>query len=548
MRWLLSVVFLVGLVSASGAETETPDEAELVRLRAENKVLRATIRRLSNELDTLRAKIKWFTGVSPLPSPAKASAGPDAAIQELIRQDEELKDTIKALQMRVNLGRAKVSKLTRAKVDVDVIHPPGYLGGDYWRERGGKRGDFRTEHDRTMAVQAAKEELLPLEVKLTSLKKQQAKLRDELAKARAASAGRAPSPPPGAAPSPPEAVPSAGAKRSEVIAEAAEIPLPRILAETNQRIKALTDDQELTSAQRSAAIEKEVATLRRIVKSRAWIMACEVIDISKVRDSVRSYEVGKAADSGDWNIVLRIPDLGGTVATVRMSMRESKALTLKKGQQLHMQCELRLDRSLGEPFGLGLSVKSASIYEGQLPAAGAAAGAEVTFLGIKAKVAKKIVYIVDRSGSMTDSINYVKYELKRSISELGEDTAFHVIFYSSGPPVEMPTRRLVAGTDRNKQLAFEFVDGIIPQGETDPSKALERAFAVGPELIYLLTDGEFDKAIIGLVKRLNVGNKVTVHTIGFLYRTGDEVLKTIAEQNNGNYKFVSEADLATLVQ
>jgi hypothetical protein len=165
---------------------------------------------------------------------------------------------------------------------------------------------------------------------------------------------------------------------------------------------------------------------------------------------------------------------------------------------------------------------------------------------VETEIAHKIVYVVDRSGSMTDSIDYVKFELKRSIGELGEDTAFHVIFYSSGPPVEMPTRRLVAGTDRNKQLAFEFVDGIIPQGETDPSKALERAFAVGPELIYLLTDGEFDKAIIGLVKRNNAGDKVTVHTIGFLYRTGEEVLKTIAEQNNGNYKFVSEADLATL--
>jgi hypothetical protein len=166
--------------------------------------------------------------------------------------------------------------------------------------------------------------------------------------------------------------------------------------------------------------------------------------------------------------------------------------------------------------------------------------------GSETEIAHKIVYVVDRSGSMTDSIDYVKFELKRSIGELGEDTEFHVIFYSSGAPVEMPTRRLVIATERNKELAFEFIDGIIPQGETDPSKALERAFAVNPELIYLLTDGEFDRAIIDLVKRLNVGDKVTVHTIGFLYRTGEEVLKKIAEDNSGNYKFVSEADLATL--
>ncbi|MBM4018696.1 MAG: VWA domain-containing protein [Planctomycetes bacterium] len=162
--------------------------------------------------------------------------------------------------------------------------------------------------------------------------------------------------------------------------------------------------------------------------------------------------------------------------------------------------------------------------------------------------AARIVYVVDRSGSMTDSIDFVKYELKRSIGELGEAKEFHVVFYSSGPPVEMPTRRLINATERNKQLAFEFIDGVIAQGETDPSKALERAFACNPELIYLLTDGEFDRAIIDLVKRLNTGSKVTVHTIGFLYKTGETVLKQIAQENSGSYKFVSEQDLATLSQ
>jgi len=168
----------------------------------------------------------------------------------------------------------------------------------------------------------------------------------------------------------------------------------------------------------------------------------------------------------------------------------------------------------------------------------------------------QIVYVVDRSGSMTNSIDYVKLELKRSIGELGEEKEFHVIFYSSGPPVEMPTRRLVNATDRDKRLAFEFVDGIIAQGETDPSKALERAFEVKPELIYLLTDGEFDKAMVDLLKRLNRDQKITVHTIGFWsWRSrqdsdppsGEEVMKIMADQNGGNYKAIYEEDLATLI-
>jgi hypothetical protein len=85
-----------------------------------------------------------------------------------------------------------------------------------------------------------------------------------------------------------------------------------------------------------------------------------------------------------------------------------------------------------------------------------------------------------------------------------------------------------------------------PRAETDPSRAIDRAFAVGPDTIYLLSDGEFDRAIIARVKKLNAGGKVTVHTIGFLYRTGEPILKKIAAENGGQYKFVSEADLAKL--
>jgi len=169
------------------------------------------------------------------------------------------------------------------------------------------------------------------------------------------------------------------------------------------------------------------------------------------------------------------------------------------------------------------------------------------FLGLSPGAASKIVYVVDRSGSMTDSIVFVKYELKCSIRELGPEKQFHVIFYSSGPALEMPARRLVSATDANKQEASKFIDSVIPQGETDPSDALARAFAVKPDLIYLLTDGEFDKAVADQIRRANVGKKVTIHTIGFLYKIGEKTLKQIAEQNNGTYKFVAESDLETLL-
>jgi uncharacterized protein with von Willebrand factor type A (vWA) domain len=161
---------------------------------------------------------------------------------------------------------------------------------------------------------------------------------------------------------------------------------------------------------------------------------------------------------------------------------------------------------------------------------------------------RKIVFIVDRSGSMTDSFDFVKCELKRCVGNLTESDQFHIIFFSSGPPVEMPPRRTVYATERNKQLALKFIDGVNAGGETDPSQALERAFAAKPDIIYLLTDDGFDPQVARLVKDLNKDGKVKVHTYGFLYKTSEAILKQIAAENGGVYKFVTEADLENLAK
>jgi hypothetical protein len=170
------------------------------------------------------------------------------------------------------------------------------------------------------------------------------------------------------------------------------------------------------------------------------------------------------------------------------------------------------------------------------------------FFGAPVGEAEKIVYIVDRSGSMTDSIDYVKSELRRCLGELKEEKQFHIVFYSSGPPVEMPPRKLVPATEENKKKAFAFIEDVIAQGETIPTEALQRAFALQPDVIFLLTDGDFTErhTVPGLIARLNVGKAVKVNTIAFLYKNGEAELKEIAAQNGGLYKFVSDKDLEAL--
>ncbi len=161
----------------------------------------------------------------------------------------------------------------------------------------------------------------------------------------------------------------------------------------------------------------------------------------------------------------------------------------------------------------------------------------------------RVVYVIDCSGSMTDSLTYVKHELKHSIDGLDIHQKFHVVFYSEGSPKEMPPRQLVRAIPRNKARAFEFIDGVVASGGTDPSEALRRAFEVRPDLVHLLTDGEFDEGIARLVDRLNRprgGQRpAAVHTLCFLYQGSKAVqmLQTIARRNGGTYRYIGEDDL-----
>ncbi len=173
-------------------------------------------------------------------------------------------------------------------------------------------------------------------------------------------------------------------------------------------------------------------------------------------------------------------------------------------------------------------------------------GANTEFFGVgsSARGARGVVYVVDRSGSMLDSLDFVKEELKRSISALRRSQKFHVIFFNSGPPLECPPKQLASAIEARKEQLFEFLDRVQPQGGTNPAPALHRALSLEPDLIYLLSDGaDFEPCLLGKLDSWNGNRRVRIYTIAYLDQTGSELLERIAREHNGEFKFVTEDDL-----
>ena len=135
--------------------------------------------------------------------------------------------------------------------------------------------------------------------------------------------------------------------------------------------------------------------------------------------------------------------------------------------------------------------------------------------------ARKICFVVDRSGSMLDSFDFVKRELKQSIRDLQPVQSFHVMFFSAGEPLEYPAKRLVSATVQNKEKVYKWIDNVVNQGQTNPEKALMRAIKLKPELVYFLTDGDFDRKIIFTLRRVNEDKRVKINAIAFVHRPAE---------------------------
>ena len=162
--------------------------------------------------------------------------------------------------------------------------------------------------------------------------------------------------------------------------------------------------------------------------------------------------------------------------------------------------------------------------------------------------ARSVVYVLDRSGSMSGTFSLLQRELRRAVGSLEPDQLFNVIWFNEGAADEWSSRMRKA-TLQNKRKAFEALRMIVPQGQTEPVDAVRRGLEYGPDVLFLLSDGDFgeqNRRIIDLIKRKNRHKKTIINTILFVYDTvgdGERVLRTIAEENRGTYKHVTEQDI-----
>lgn len=189
-----------------------------------------------------------------------------------------------------------------------------------------------------------------------------------------------------------------------------------------------------------------------------------------------------------------------------------------------------------------------------LPGGGSGIGPRSPFMGIGGN-ALRVAYVCDASGSMVDKIDVLKAELVRSIEVLKPIQSFNVIFFNS-KRFAADERSLLVATPQSKRKCAGFIQGVAPMASTDPLPALDLAFKQNVQLIYLLTDGDFEnpdnRAVRDHLRKLNPQKRVKVNTIAFVSDRDDatmtrardfvDFLALLARENGGVSRVVATSD------
>lgn len=161
--------------------------------------------------------------------------------------------------------------------------------------------------------------------------------------------------------------------------------------------------------------------------------------------------------------------------------------------------------------------------------------------------ARKIVFVLDATGSMMPSFDSLRVQIRGAVQNMVPPQSFNIVFINENNPPPLSTALLFV-TPENKRKAFDYVDVMAPRGRTDPLPALEKAFAQQPELIFLLMDpGDIPdkKAMLDLVTSKSAAGKIKMNVIGFESHDAENeaFLKSLADRTGGHYSYVSKEDL-----
>lgn len=177
-------------------------------------------------------------------------------------------------------------------------------------------------------------------------------------------------------------------------------------------------------------------------------------------------------------------------------------------------------------------------------------GTDAQFFGIQAS-GQDFVFIVDSSGSMRGKRwqNALR-ELRNSLEALHSSQRFYVIFFDHQTHLMFQGRvdrfrksrdlKMVEATQENLNRVNNWIRRVDLGNQTRPRVSFDYGLSLEPDVIFFLTDGEFDDETFEFLMGLAAeGSQYpAIYTVAFGNPRAAKTLETIADRFRGRYQFV----------
>ena len=178
---------------------------------------------------------------------------------------------------------------------------------------------------------------------------------------------------------------------------------------------------------------------------------------------------------------------------------------------------------------------------GKIAGSSGTLGEGASFMGLHAK-GSRFCIIADRSGSMDGpKLNFVKQEILETLTSMKNKSRFQLFFFNF-------RHKKLPGKDwrhprKARPEVERWMQTILAGGGTDPLSSFQQAFKLKPrpDAIFFMTDGLFPAGVVDEIARMNKSGekRVRIHTISFMNRESEALLKKIAQDSGGKYRHVS---------
>mgnify|MGYP002631476526 FL=1 len=161
-------------------------------------------------------------------------------------------------------------------------------------------------------------------------------------------------------------------------------------------------------------------------------------------------------------------------------------------------------------------------------------GAE--FFGVRA-TGRRFIFLIDASSSMLDGKDQAaRRELIASVGRMDPGMELEVIFFTT--TITRVFGQFASLKDRDN-IIDKIANATPLTGGTPVMPALREAIRMNPDAVFLLTDGAFNEGDISAETRSLNSENIPINTIAFVDRSMESVLKRVASDSGGDYRYVA---------